>query len=103
MDKNKKVGPVKRYFLGVALALDQLLSAIRGWDHDETVSSVLGKMEEHERAGGRKMRPIPKVVSRALNGIDEDHCREAIERDEGKNAIADSYLRNNSAIRGKRW
>lgn len=91
MDKNKKRSPFAKYWLGVALAFDQLGAAFRGWDHDETISSVLGKMETRESSGVKKMRPIPRLLSRFLNRIDDNHCRDAIEKDEGKNAVFDNF------------
>lgn len=92
VDKNKKMHPVARYFLNVALAVDQLGNAFWGGDEDETISSRLGKMERREKQGLKRMRLIPRFLKNALNMIDKDHCEEAIEHDEGKNSVFDRGL-----------
>ncbi len=91
MDKNKKMHPVARYFLNVALAWDQLLNAHAGGDEDETVSSRLGKIQRAHNGEIPWYRPVARFLVWGLDKIDEDHCREAIEEDEGRNAVFDRY------------
>lgn len=91
MDKNKRMPPVARYFLNLALSVDQLGNVLLGGDEDETISSRLGKIE---RAHGGKI-PKHRIFSRFtawwLDKIDPGHCKEAIEDDEGKHAVFDRY------------
>jgi hypothetical protein len=92
VEKNKKRHPVGQYFLGLALAADQALSALRGWDHDETVSSMLGKMERYYGKDFKRRRWFAFQLSKVLNRIEQMHCFEAIEDDEGENAVADKHI-----------
>jgi len=65
-----------KYAINLLIAIDQLVNAILLGDADETISSRLGKN-------------YPKL-SKVVNFIffwDKSHCQEAIEEDEGKNAI----------------
>ena len=87
MDKNKKMHPVGRYFLNQALAIDQLINVMGGGDPDETVSSRVGKIERKHKGRIPWYRPLPRFLCWALDKIDKDHCREAIEEDEGDNAV----------------
>lgn len=92
MEKDKKRKPVAKYFLNILLAIDQLGSALRGWDHDETLSSMYGKMKKHYGKSFRKERPVAWRIARLLNRIDREHCENAIEHDEGKNAVRDRNI-----------
>jgi hypothetical protein len=96
MDKNKKRNPIAQYFLNIALGFDQLLSSFRGWDSDETVSSMLGKLERHYGKTFAQKRFFAYLLAQSLNRIELAHCVNAIEEDEGKNSIAD----RNIAIEG---
>ena len=87
MDKNKKMHPVGRYFLNQALAIDQLINVMGGGDPDETVSSRVGKIARKHNGDIPWYRPLPRFLNWALDKIDKDHCKEAIEEDEGKNAV----------------
>jgi len=98
VNKNKERHPVKKYFLGLALGADQMLSALRGWDHDETVSSMLGKMERYYGRDFKRRRFFAWLLASTLNRIEQMHTFDAIEDDEGKNAIADRHI----ATRGER-
>jgi hypothetical protein len=91
MDKNKKLHPAARYFLNLALAVDQLGNVLLGGDEDETISSRLGKIERHHGGKIPKRRIFSRAVSWGLDKIDPGHCREAIEEDEGKNAVFDRF------------
>lgn len=73
----------KTYFWNVMLGIDQLANAIIGGDPDETLSSRMGK---NIRDG--KCR-LCKIVCYFLNKIDPNHCRDAIESDEGSRQVTD--------------
>ena len=76
-----------QYLLNNFIALDQTWNARTGGDPDETVSSRLGKLQ---RAGKLpKWRIFSRALVALLDGVDQSHCRKAIEKDEGKNAIID--------------
>jgi hypothetical protein len=92
MDKNKKRNPVAQYFFNIAIGFDQLLSAFKGNDPDETVSSVLGKLERHYGNDFEKKRWFAAKLAEILNRIQPNHCKDAIEDDEGKNAVADHEI-----------
>ncbi len=93
MDKNKKRNPVAQYFLNIAISFDQVLSALRGWDHDETVSSMLGKLERYYgKQEFKRRRWFAYELAQVLNRIEQMHTFEAIEDDEGKNAVADREI-----------
>lgn len=73
----------KTYFWNVMLGIDQLANAIIGGDPDETISSRMGK---NIREGKCK---LCKVICYFLNKIDPNHCRDAIESDEGSRQVTD--------------
>ena len=83
--KNPKTKAGK-YLLNLFIAKDQLWNARLGGDPDETVSSRIGKLE---KKGIPKHRIFTRVLARMLNKVDDNHCVEAIEEDEGKDAIID--------------
>jgi hypothetical protein len=87
MDKNKKMNPVARYVLNNLLALDQTWNVRFGGDPDETISSRLGKLKEMNGGKIPRHRIFSRVTAWALDKIDPGHCEEAIERDEGENAL----------------
>lgn len=87
MDKDKKLHPIPRYFLNIALAWDQWLNAHGGGDPDETVSSRLGKLQRKHNGKLPWYRPMSKFLIWGLDKIDKDHCEEAIEEDEGENGL----------------
>jgi len=70
---------MKRYFLNVLIAFDQLLNALLAGDPDETISSRMGKYV----ARGRGF--IPCVLCKLLDAVfrEKDHCKNSIELDEG--------------------
>lgn len=70
-----------KYMWNVLLAFDQFINAILGGDPDETISSRLGKHLEKRNC------KFCNFICKLLNIIDPNHCRDAIERDEGKDAI----------------
>lgn len=89
MNKDKERSRLGKYLLGLALSLDQMGAALRGWDHDETISSMLGKLKRYYGKDFKRERPVAYRLAKALNILDDNHVESAIEEDEGKNAIAD--------------
>ena len=80
---------IGKWLLNILISIDQLGNTITGGDPDETISSRLGKMKV--KHGGRIpwYRPLSKVVDWGLDKIDKNHSIDAIETDEGKDAIVD--------------
>lgn len=76
-----------KWIFNILIGIDQLGNAITGGDPDETISSRLGKMKV--RHGGKIpwYRPLSKVIDIGLDKIDPGHSIDAIEEDEGKDAI----------------
>lgn len=70
---------LRRYFLNVLVAVDQLGNAVLAGDPDETVSSRAAKAAERGRRWGC-------VLCRVLHWFDRNHCARVVERDEGKDA-----------------
>jgi len=85
-DIMNKIG---KYILNFLISIDQLGNTIAGGDPDETISSRLGKMKL--RYGGRIpwYRPLSKIVDWGLDKLDPNHSIDAIEHDEGSEAILD--------------
>lgn len=85
---------VGRYFLNIALGLDQLGNTLWGGSPDETISSRLGRIEKHY--GGRDKIPWYRCGARflnwALDKIQKDHCENAIEHDEETQIHAESVI-----------
>lgn len=91
MDKDKELHPVIRYLWNIALAWDQFANAHALGDPDETISSRLGKIERAHSGKIPWYRPLARFLVWGLGKIENDHCRKAIEEDEGKNAIIDRF------------
>jgi hypothetical protein len=66
-----------RYFLRVAIALDQLGNAILGGDPDETISSRAAKARARGAGWGC-------VLCKILDAVHRDHCTKALEFEEGR-------------------
>ena len=78
-----------KWLVNILIGIDQLGNAIGGGDPDETISSRLGKLA---RAHGGRVpwwRPLSWVIAAGLEGIDPGHLADAIEEDEGKDAVFD--------------
>jgi hypothetical protein len=71
---------MKRYFYNILIGVDQLVNAILGGDPDETISSRIGKR-------AREGYKISIFLSKFLDIFDKNHAEDAIEEDEGKNAM----------------
>lgn len=71
-----------QYVFNILYSVDQFFNTVAGGDPDETISSRLGKM-----ARDGKLRLLPGLIVRFLDRIDADHCKDAIENDEGGMAV----------------
>ena len=80
---------VFKYLLNVLIGLDQMGNALLGGDPDETISSRLGKMKVKYGGSIPWRRPLSRVVDWGLDRIDPNHSIDAIEHDEGKDAVVD--------------
>lgn len=79
---------LKKWILNILIGFDQLGNAFLGGDPDETISSRLGKIKRKHK-GIPWYRPLSKMVDWGLDRIDSNHSIDAIEHDEGKNAVLD--------------
>ena len=66
---------IKRWFVNVLLGIDQLVNTIAGGDPHETISSRAGKKD------GKHW--LATALCWMLDKVDNNHCRDAIEHDEG--------------------
>lgn len=80
----KKLG---KYTINVLLGIDQLVNAVVAGDPDETMSSRIGKIKRKHNGVIPWFHPIPKIVDWGLELIDDNHCIDAIEEDEGKDEV----------------
>jgi len=72
------------YFTNLALALDQLLSAICGYDADCTVSAALGEIMVKKYNGGNipyGKNPFHAWLQRHLDRVEKDHCIDAYNKE----------------------
>lgn len=78
---------VGKYILNLLISIDQFGNTLAGGDPDETISSRLGKLKV--RYGGKIpwKRPLAKVIDWGLEKIDPHHSIDAIEEDEGREAL----------------
>jgi hypothetical protein len=65
--------------LGVLVAVDQLGNAMRGGDPDMTISTDCGYELRWQDGGGGEASRFCRAVCWALDFVDENHCREAVE------------------------
>ena len=78
-----------KWLLNILISIDQLGNTILGGDPDETISSRLGKLKVKHDGAIPWRRPVSKVIDWGLDKIDSHHSIDAIEEDEGKDAILD--------------
>ncbi len=76
---------LKKYFWNVLIGIDQLANAMLFGDPDQTISGRLGKYLGYDKSTWQYK--IANVVCWFLRKIDKNHCKNAIEKDEGKDAI----------------
>ena len=69
----------KKWTVNILIGVDQLFNAVLRGDPDETISSRAGK-----RDGSHK---VATAICWALDKVDPGHCKDAIEEDEGKDAL----------------
>ena len=79
----------KKYLLNIAISIDQLLNTFLGGDPDEVYSSRIGKIKKKHGGKIPWSRPVCKVIDAGLEVIDPNHSVDAIEADEGSNAVID--------------
>jgi hypothetical protein len=82
-----------KWLLNILISVDQLGNTILGGDPDETISSRLGKLKVRHGGNIPWYRPVSKIVAWGLDKIDPNHSIDAIEYDEGENAILDKKRR----------
>jgi hypothetical protein len=70
------------------ISVDQFGNVLTFGDPDETISSRLGKWMIEEDAGWMRWA-TGSTICFFLDLIDENHCQESIDPDEGKDAIID--------------
>jgi hypothetical protein len=78
-----------QYLLNNFIAWDQRWNARFGGDPDETISSRIGKIKRKNGGKVPRYRIFSRLLDSFLESIDENHCEESIEHDEGKDAILD--------------
>lgn len=78
-----------KWGLNVLIGLDQFGNALVGGDPDETISSRLGKLKVRHGGHIPWYRPVSKFVDWGLDKIDPGHSIDAIEEDEGDDALLD--------------
>jgi len=78
-----------KYLLNVLISIDQLFNTFLGGDPDEVFSSRLGKLKLKHGGKIPWRRPVSRIIDWGLDRIDPNHSIDAIEEDEGKDAIID--------------
>jgi len=78
-----------KWLLNILISIDQLGNTICGGDPDETISSRLGKLKVKHGGKIPWRRPVSRIIDWGLDKIDPNHSIDAIEEDEGKDAIID--------------
>ena len=79
---------MRQYLLNVAIALDQVLNALRGGSPDETLSAAAWRTEQKGRWLGRIFRPLIDLVFLLL---EKDHCRTAFESERLRRHLPKEY------------
>jgi hypothetical protein len=80
---------IKKWILNILIGIDQLGNSLAGGDPDETISSRLGKLKLKHGGVIPWTRPLSKIIDMGLDAIDPNHSVDAIEHDEGGDAIHD--------------
>jgi len=80
---------IKQYLFNLLISIDQFGNVLTGGDPDETISSRLGKLKQKHGGNIPWSRPLAKIIDAGLDKIDTNHSIDAIEADEGKDAIMD--------------
>ena len=80
---------MKQYLLNVAIALDQVLNALRGGSSDETLSAAAWRTEQKGRLLGRIFRPLIDLL---FWPIERDHCRKSFESERNGRHLPKEYV-----------
>lgn len=78
---------LRKYIYNVGMGFTQLLNALTGGDPDHSTSGRIGRKKINYGGVIPWSRPVIKVLEKALDIIDDNHCIDAIEEDEGKDAV----------------
>jgi len=78
-----------KYIMNLLISIDQFGNTLCGGDPDETISSRLGKLKMRHGGVIPWYRPLSGFVDWGLDKIDPNHSIDAIEADEGKEALVD--------------
>ena len=82
-----------KWLLNILISIDQLGNTLFGGDPDETISSRLGKLKLRHGGTIPWHRPLSKIVDYGLDKLDPNHSIDAIEEDEGSEALLDKELK----------
>ena len=80
---------IGKWGLNILISLDQFGNSLLGGDPDETISSRLGKLKTKHGGSIPWYRPLSKIVDWGLDKIDPNHSIDAIEHNEGSDAVID--------------
>lgn len=80
---------MKQYLLNVAIALDQVLNALRGGSPDETLSAAAWRTEQKGRLLGRIFRP---AIDLLFHPFERDHCRKSFESERNGRHLPKEYV-----------
>jgi hypothetical protein len=79
---------MKQYLLNVAIALDQVLNALRGGSPDETLSAAAWRTEQKGRLLGRVFRPL---IDLTFTLLEKEHCRKSFESERDGRHLPKEY------------
>ena len=80
---------MKQYLLNIAIALDQVLNALRGGSPDETLSAAAWRTEQSGKLGGRIFRPLIDLM---FMPFECDHCRKSFESERNGRHLPKEYV-----------
>jgi hypothetical protein len=81
------VNKLRKWAMNILIGIDQLANALTGGDPDETISSRLGKLKVAHGGEIPWHHSLARLIDAGLERIDHHHSIDAIEADEGKDAI----------------
>jgi hypothetical protein len=79
---------MKQYLLNIAIALDQVLNALRGGSPDETLSAAAWRTEQKGRLLGRVFRPL---IDLTFTLLEKEHCRKSFESERDGRHLPKEY------------
>ena len=77
-----------QYLFNIAIALDQLVNALRGGSPDETLSAAAWRTEQKGRLLGRIFRP---AIDLLVMPLERDHCRKSFESERNGRHLPKEY------------